>query len=63
MSYIFGFESEKDYEDAILDRQEFDAGECAGCRYKYECRNQCEEVEEHYNPNLPPLDASWPIWN
>ena len=52
MSYIFGYESERDYEDAILDRQEFDADECANCVYKYSCRNQCEEIEEHYNPNL-----------
>lgn len=38
------------YEDAILEMQESEADDCAGCLCKANCRNQCEEVELHWNP-------------
>lgn len=41
-------------EDAILDRQESEEDECKNCPYKGidNCRNQCMEIIETYNPNL-----------
>ena len=45
-----------DYEDMILSRQEDEYDECAGCTYAKDngkgCRNQCMEIEVHYNPQL-----------
>lgn len=38
------------YEDTILEMQESEADDCAGCLCKANCRNQCEEVELHWNP-------------
>lgn len=43
----------RDYEDAILDRQESEADQCAGCPYKgRQCNNQCEETQVTYNPYI-----------
>ena len=42
-----------DIEDMILERQESIEDECHNCPHKGKCNNQCMEVEEHYNPNLP----------
>lgn len=42
-----------DYEDLILDMQESEMDDCKTCPYKRgRCRNQCLEMEEHYNPAL-----------
>ena len=42
-----------DFEEMILERQESIEDECHNCQYKGKCHNQCMELEEHYNPNLP----------
>lgn len=43
-----------DYEEMILERQESDGNDCSSCPYAgiHTCRNQCMEIEEHWNPNL-----------
>ena len=45
-----------DYEYMILDMAEDDGGvadDCANCPYKgMNCKSQCEEGTEIYNPNL-----------
>lgn len=41
------------YEEVIFERQENIEDDCKSCPYKgSECRNQCMEVKEIYNPNL-----------
>lgn len=38
------------YEDAILEYQENNCDECRICEYKRNCRSQCMETHEIYNP-------------
>lgn len=49
----------EDYEDMILARQEDQMDECINCIYAKEggreCRNQCMEIKDHYNPQLEKL--------
>lgn len=42
------------YEDAILERQESESDNCAGCEFvgAEKCHNQCMETQCVYNPNL-----------
>lgn len=43
----------EDWEDAILIQQESEAEECTTCPYRdNECRNQCMEIKNVYNPYL-----------
>ena len=44
----------KSYEDRILEYQERESNDCAGCEFasKEKCRNQCMEIHYIYNPNL-----------
>lgn len=42
-------------DDALLAAAESEADECTSCIYKGYCNMQCQEVEDHYNPNLPRL--------
>lgn len=43
-----------DMEEMILQMQDSEANECNSCEYAKagKCKNQCMEIEEHYNPNL-----------
>ena len=43
---------DKNIEEMILKRQEYNTDDCLTCPYKEKCNNKCMEVEEHYNPNL-----------
>lgn len=47
-----GGDEMRSWEDAILERQESDAEDCSKCDYKWECKNQCMEIQKIYNPNL-----------
>lgn len=43
----------KDWEDAILIRQDSQADECTNCPHKGEkCKSQCMEIKSTYNPYL-----------
>lgn len=44
---------EPSWEDRILNRQDSEADECAECAYKQNCKNQCMEIGEVYNPYFP----------
>lgn len=48
------YNSSTDYETSILARQEWEGDDCATCPYRgaKTCENQCEEVQELYNPYL-----------
>ena len=41
-----------DREEMILQYQESEIDDCYNCPYKENCKNQCMEVKEIYNPNL-----------
>lgn len=44
---------EPSWEDKILNRQDSEVDGCATCAYRGNCKNECTEVREVYNPYLP----------
>lgn len=44
-----------DMEERILAMQESEEDDCTYCPHKNNCRNQCSEITETYNPNLMAL--------